>query len=70
MRQRLTEEQDEIITMIKDTLTEVNRRGAGQCRICGLWFKGRDFGDILFKLGHHGELEHPEIVGGKQREGT
>ena len=56
-------EQRETIKMIKDAFKEINRTGKTQCRVCGFVFTGRSFGEILEKLGRHGERRHPEIVG-------
>lgn len=60
----MTPEQREIIDMLKERLDAIRRTGWADCRICGFKFSGDSFGEILEKMGRHGERAHPEVVGG------
>ena len=57
----MTGEQRETIEMIKATFRQMYWDGGARCRICEKWFAGDSFGEILGKLGEHGEKEHPEV---------
>ena len=54
-----TKEQDEIFEMIKSTLREVARTESAACRLCGHVVRGTSFGEILQRLGVHGDWMHP-----------
>jgi len=54
-----TKEQDEIFEMIKSTLREVARTESAECRLCGHVVRGTSFGEILQRLGVHGDRAHP-----------
>lgn len=57
----VTREQREIIDTIKATFKQMCWDGGARCRLCEKWFAGNSFGEILGKLGEHGEKEHPEV---------
>lgn len=57
----MTKEQQETIEAVKIMIWQTHRDGGARCRLCGVWFEGKDLGEMLAKLGEHGEKEHPEV---------
>lgn len=63
----MTNEQRETIGIIKKTFEQMYWDGGARCRICEKWFAGDSFGEVLEKLGKHGEKEHPEVFRALER---
>lgn len=49
------QEVDEIIDMLAYGIEKIRRRKWADCKICGLKVSGETLGEILQKLGEHGE---------------
>lgn len=54
------QEVDEIIDMLAYGAEEIRRRKWAECRMCGFKARGETLGEILQKLGEHGEMSHDE----------
>ena len=52
---------DEVIDALKETLAEVVRTESAACRLCGHVVRGTSFGEILQRLGVHGERMHADF---------
>lgn len=48
--------------MIKKMFRKINRTGSAECRLCGHVVHGTNFGEILQKLGEHGDVAHPDFL--------
>ena len=57
----MDKEQRETIEAFKGMIQQTFWDGGARCRICNEWFGGNDLGEILAKLGRHGEEKHPEV---------
>jgi hypothetical protein len=60
VRTGLSAEQIETMNAIKEMFAEIARTESATCRLCGHRVRGTSFGEILQRLGVHGDRMHPE----------
>jgi len=49
---------DDLLKIMKETLYQIAEEGKAYCRFCGFQVEGKDWDEILEKLGKHAEEAH------------
>ena len=49
------------LRVIQDTIDDIARQGWAQCKECPHIVYGKSYGEILGKLGEHGNEAHPDL---------
>ena len=56
----------EVMWALRETLAGVVRTESAACRLCGHIVRGTSFGEILRRLGVHGDQEHADYFGAER----